>query len=52
MPNLAEISGLRAELLAAYKRIEALEKELATLHAWEAEKKRYAVSRPTPKRRV
>jgi hypothetical protein len=30
MPDLAEIPGLRAELLAAYKRIDELEKELAT----------------------
>jgi len=40
-----------SELLSAHKRIEELEKELATLRAWEAEKKRYAVSRPTSKRR-
>jgi uncharacterized coiled-coil DUF342 family protein len=43
---------VRSALLASSKRIEELEKELATLHAWEAEKKRYAVSRPTSKRRV
>ena len=52
MPDIAELSGLRAELLAAHKRIGELEKELATLRAWEAEKKRYGGSRPTPKPRV
>lgn len=52
MPDLDKISGLQSELLAAHKRIAELEKELATLHAWQAEKNRYAVSRPIPKRRV
>lgn len=51
MPDLAKISGLQSELLAAHKRIEELEKELATLHAWQAEKTRYTLTRPVPKRR-
>jgi len=51
MLHLPKISALQSELLSARKRIEELEKELATLREWEAEKKRYALSRPTSKRR-